>query len=152
MTKPGDAEARPQPSVLVVDDEPASLDAFRRAFRQVLAMKLCRGPHEALEALGAGSFDVVLADHAMPDMTGVELLQAVRERAPEVGRVLVTGYPDVPEVREAARTGLCATVLVKPWKREDIVRWAQHFQKVRSMRRALSSLRETLTDDPEPKT
>ena len=57
-------------------------------------------------------------------------------------RIIVTGYPDLPEVRDAGRNGLTAAVIMKPWKKEEILRWAQHFRKVRDMRDALSAARE----------
>jgi response regulator RpfG family c-di-GMP phosphodiesterase len=131
------------PAALVVDDEPANLDTFRRVFRQQMKMRLCSAPREGLEVLKAGAFDVVIADHAMPEMTGVEFLAAAKELAPDSGRVIVTGYPDLAEVREAGRSGLAAAIIMKPWNREEVVRWAQHFQKVRRMRKALDSAQDT---------
>lgn len=126
------------PSVLVVDDERANLDAFRRVFRHQFSMHLCNAPRDALEVLKSESFDLIVADHAMPDMTGVEFLEAARALAPETGRMIVTGYPDLPEVRDAGRSGLTAAVIMKPWKREEISRWAQHFYRVRHLRNEIT--------------
>ena len=130
-----------QPSVLVIDDERANLDAFRRVFRHQFQMRLCTVPQEGLEVLKAETFDLIMVDHAMPDMTGVEFLEAAKTFAPDSGRIIVTGYPDLPEVRDAGRNGLTAAVIMKPWKKEEILRWAQHFRKVRDMRDALSAAR-----------
>ncbi|MBN1961266.1 MAG: response regulator [Deltaproteobacteria bacterium] len=120
-----------QPSVLIVDDENANLEAFGRIFRNQFSMHFCNAPQEALDLLKRKSFDLIVADHAMPDMTGVEFLTAAKELAPESGRMIVTGYPDLPEVRDADDSGLTAAVIIKPWKQEEIHYWVQHFYKIR---------------------
>ena len=123
-----------QPSVLVVDDERPNLDAFRRVFRHQFRIRLCNIPHEGLDALRTDSFDLIVVDHAMPEMTGVEFLLAAREIAPETGRVIVTGYPDLPEVRDANLHGLTDAIVMKPWKKEEIMQWVQHFYEARKTR------------------
>jgi PAS domain S-box-containing protein len=53
---------------------------------------------EALRLLEVGSVpDVVITDHAMPDMTGAELLQHLAARYPEIPVILATGYAELPE-------------------------------------------------------
>jgi two-component system, NtrC family, sensor kinase len=133
-----------QPSVLVVDDERANLDAFRRVFRHQFYMHLCHSPQDALDILKNESFDLIVADHAMPDMTGVEFLEAARTLAPDTGRMIVTGYPDLPEVRDAGRSGLTAAIIVKPWKQEEISNWAQHFYIIRHPHREIETLHDAV--------
>ncbi len=125
-----------QPSVLLVDDEPANLEAFRRVFRRQFRMHLCTDPNEALKTLEAESFDIIIVDHAMPEMTGVEFLEAARLLAPDSGRMIVTGYPDLPEVRDSSHAGLASAVIMKPWKKEEIVYWTLHFKQQRDEQRA----------------
>jgi signal transduction histidine kinase len=51
---------------------------------------------EALQALQVQDFDLVVTDHAMPQMTGAQLASEIREAAPAMPIVLATGYADLP--------------------------------------------------------
>lgn len=54
--------------------------------------------HEALKLLRAGeTFNLIVTDHAMPRMTGMELAKAVRQEWPHVPIILATGYAELPE-------------------------------------------------------
>jgi len=72
---------------------------------------------EALAKLGSGvEVDVVITDHAMPVMTGLQLLKAIKERYPELPVILATGYAELPA--EPASFGVCK--LSKPCSQQDI--------------------------------
>jgi CheY-like chemotaxis protein len=113
-------EARVEPGasrrVLVVDDE--------SGVREVLARLLERAGHQAvlagdgpaaLDLLERGEpFDVIVSDHAMPGMSGRELLEWVATAFPRVRRVLMSGFADDEHVRASlAATG--ARLLPKPF-------------------------------------
>jgi CheY-like chemotaxis protein len=50
----------------------------------------------ALEALREGAFDLVITDQAMPKMTGVQLIEAIRAHWPGLPVILATGYTELP--------------------------------------------------------
>jgi len=109
------------PKVLVVDDEPANLNTFRRAFRKDLAVSIAKSGAEAVAALQAQRFDIVFVDFAMPHMSGIDLLEHIRRIQPDATRVLLTAYSDRPELRNAVQHGLAVALLTKPWHRADIL-------------------------------
>ncbi|MET0791764.1 MAG: ATP-binding protein [Polyangiaceae bacterium] len=79
--------------VLVIDDEPAILRAFRRVLFSHDVSVAASGP-EAMEKLGEGRpFDVIFCDVMMPEMSGVEVYQRISERHPgqEHRLVFMTG-------------------------------------------------------------
>jgi len=119
--------------VLVVDDESYNLDTFRRVFRRELAMAFADSGEEALAILrsGSGDYDVVVTDHAMPGISGVELLTRVRRDYPRLGRVMVTAHAELPEVRESAETGVSAAVVMKPWRKEELLHWIRQAARAR---------------------
>src|SRR5512144_1986867 len=85
-------------SVLVVDDEEDVLRVCSRALREeryeVRTFNVAAPVLEALTA-AAGQVDVVLTDIHMPDLTGLELLEKVRDRWPNVVVMLMTGRADL---------------------------------------------------------
>ena len=79
-------------TVLFVDDEVNILKALQRLLRQEDMNVICasRG-QEALEILEKTEAQVVVTDQRMPEMSGVDLLSSVRERYPDIVRMMLTG-------------------------------------------------------------
>ncbi len=72
---------------------------------------------EALAMLAAGEdVDVVMTDHAMPNMTGLQLAQSIRERYPGLPIILATGFAELP----ADPPDLRVQKLAKPCTQDDI--------------------------------
>lgn len=83
--------------LLFVDDEQLVLDGLRRMLapkRRDWDMRFVNSAAKALDALDAESFDLVVSDLRMPEMNGHQLLTLVKEKQPEVIRVILTGQPD----------------------------------------------------------
>jgi two-component system response regulator HydG len=135
------ARPEPKPSVLVVDDERLNLDTFARVFRHDYLMVMADSAAEARERLAERPFDVVLSDFSMPEESGVDLLEFVRDAYPDTQRYLVTAYADLPEVRAAKSRGVVAAIIIKPWQRDEIARWVEHGKKLADMRRGVSAMK-----------
>ena len=92
--------------ILVVDDE----EIVRRSHMRILASAPCtveavRNGQQALEAMEAGSYDVVLLDLRMPGMDGLTVLKCIKEKWPESEIIVITGYPCLETAKEAIRLG-----------------------------------------------
>ncbi len=117
------AEATPlaRGRVLVVEDE-ASL---RRAYARVLEAagfeaRQAEDGAEAVQALRAERFDVVLSDISMPGMTGIDVLRSAREWDLDVPIILVTGNPTIESAVQAVEHG-ALRYLIKPVDPADLV-------------------------------
>ena len=80
--------------ILFVDDDPHLLTALRAVFRKERAcwdMVFAKSGHEAVGELARGAFDLVISDHGMPGMDGLELLAYVRQTFPATLCVLLSG-------------------------------------------------------------
>jgi DNA-binding NtrC family response regulator len=106
--------------VLVVDDDPASRDLLRKVLategHQVVQAADGR---EALAELERQAPDLVVSDIRMPDVDGVQLLERMREVAPDVPVILVTAFGDVEGAVQAIRRG-AFDYLAKPYDVDGI--------------------------------
>ena len=81
--------------ILMVDDEENNLMLLYRTLRGKYDIVKTTSPIDAINLMETESFDLILSDHKMPDMDGVELLQYVYEHHPDTVRILVTAYSDI---------------------------------------------------------
>jgi two-component system probable response regulator PhcQ len=102
--------------ILIVDDEENVCNALRRALRREgYELHFAHQPNEALEILKQHPFDLVLSDHLMPNMTGLELLKLVHDRHPDCIRMMLTGHADMQTAIDAINHGEIYRFLTKPW-------------------------------------
>ena len=106
--------------VLLADDD----EHVRRPLGRSLAgagyeVVTVENGREALAQLREAPFDVIVSDIVMPELDGIQLLRAIRERDPDVPVVLVTGAPDVDTAMQAVRLG-ALLYLTKPVDLEEI--------------------------------
>lgn len=113
-----------KPILLTVDDDAAVSQAITRTLRRqyVQHFRVLRAGSgaAALEILrelklGGDEAALILADHRMPGMTGVDLLERSVELFPEAKRVLLTAYADIDVAIRAINTVGLDYYLLKPW-------------------------------------
>jgi CheY-like chemotaxis protein len=109
-------------SILVVDDEQHFLELLirilgKRGFKVHTASS---GP-EALNLLEQKSFDLALLDIRMGPMSGIQLLDKIKKRQPDVKAVMMTAYP-TSETRGQALEKGASSYLTKPLDLEELVR------------------------------
>jgi EAL domain-containing protein (putative c-di-GMP-specific phosphodiesterase class I) len=151
-TQPRAIEAPPAgvkggaPRVLIVDDDEPLAKVFARTLEAAAyEVKWARDGADAKRTLQSESFDVIVSDISMPGMTGIELLQAIRQRDLDVPVILVTGEPDLDTAVLAVELG-ALRYLEKPVSpqslREVVARAVQIHELARVKRRALSLVRD----------
>ena len=106
--------APPKPKLLFVDDEKRVLNSMRIMFRRDFDLYLASAGDEALKIIQNQDIDVIVADHRMPRMTGVEVLTRVRILSPRTVRILLTGYADLDAVEGSINEGEVFRFLTKP--------------------------------------
>jgi response regulator RpfG family c-di-GMP phosphodiesterase len=82
---------------------------------------VAEGGQAGLTILEHESVDVVISDMRMPEMDGVVFLEHVRQRWPEILRLLLTGYADITSIMGAINRGEIYRYIAKPWDDNDIV-------------------------------
>lgn len=108
--------------LLIVDDDPAVLGALEFLFKDrgyiVLASD---SPQKALDLLTdpkTPPVGVVVSDYRMPEMTGIEFLQKVRQISPDAKRLLLTAKSDLVSAMDAVNQGGLHRFLMKPCSHE----------------------------------
>jgi signal transduction histidine kinase len=107
--------------VLLVDDEKPNLTVLRGFLESGYIVFEAESGEKALEIAETADIDVVIADQRMPEMTGVEMLEKLRERKPDVAGIVLTGFTDPPALISAINRARVFRFLKKPWQPEDIL-------------------------------
>lgn len=109
-------------AVLVVDDEEKTLKYFDKAYSkefQILTASSAEQAWELLEQQGA-EVGVLVTDQRMPGQTGVDLLTKVRQKYPDIVRIITTAYADLEDAIEAVNSGEVFRYITKPWDIRDL--------------------------------
>ena len=124
-----------RPRVIFVDDDPRAGEIFRRFARgEAFDVEIFRSPQSVLESLAQPPLPaLVISDLKMPGMSGIELLNAVRARAPKLPFILITGYSTMDDAIEALRLG-ATDFIKKPFDMDEL----------------LTLVREQLDRNPKP--
>jgi len=109
-------------TLLFVDDEPGILSSLRRLFRpQGYRILIAESGQAGLDILEKENVDLVISDMRMPEMDGATFLKNVRQRWPNVVRILLTGYADITSTVSAINEGEIYRYISKPWDDNEIV-------------------------------
>ncbi|KPJ88413.1 MAG: hypothetical protein AMS17_05575 [Spirochaetes bacterium DG_61] len=109
--------------ILFVDDEVNTLSAFKRIFfnHDELEIFTARDGVEGLKILGLNNdIDLVISDMRMPQLKGSDFLTYVKDKYPNVLRIMLTGYADMSTTLEAINKGEVYRFLTKPWNDDDL--------------------------------
>ena len=106
-------------TVLFVDDEEQILKSLKRGLmNEPYKTLFANSGKEALEILEKRDVHVLVTDMRMPEMGGLELLKIVREKYPNIVRMVLSGYTQVTTLLTAINQGEIYKYITKPWKLE----------------------------------
>jgi len=95
-----------KPRILIVDDDPGTLTSLSRAFALEGYIALTApSASRALERLAEEGAEAVLSDVVMPEMDGLEFLAKLKQQAPDVPVILMSGQATVETAMKAVRMG-----------------------------------------------
>jgi putative two-component system response regulator len=124
----------PRARILCVDDEPAIREILRRMLEGAGFEPATSGdPVTTASTFTAGGFDLVLTDVNMPEMDGLTLMRALRDKQPELPVVIVTGQGTVDMAIQALREGATG-MLIKPFTGAELLAEVRHALSAARMR------------------
>lgn len=130
-------------TVLIVDDDPTQ----RRLLQAVLEKQGHHAPaaedgEAGLAAVKRGGIDVVMLDMVMPGMDGIETLEAIKAREPDLPVIVLTAHGGIETVVKAMRAGAC-DFFVKPASPERIAVSIRNALKVKDLSVEVNRLKKT---------
>ena len=115
------------PRILIVDDEPDELEAWKTLLRRNgYNVRTASSPQTALQECDQHRFDLVVFDYVMPKMKGLELLSRIRKKLPLVRSILISGKLDKrlqeQDIRDTIRSEMeVDKYLHKPASNEELL-------------------------------
>ena len=107
--------------ILLVDDEEDNLALLYRTLRQDFYILKTTSPLEALDILKEHKVDLIISDHKMSEMDGVEFLKRSYAIYPNSIRLLVTAYSDSQILIDAINYAKIYRYIRKPWNPTDLL-------------------------------
>ena len=110
------------PEILIVDDEPDMLEMLRRSLEADLDCRLstAASAKEALQILSESPVDLALVDIKMPEMDGLELLELIKRKWPDLTVVMMTAYGTIETAVYAMKQG-AYDFITKPFDHEALL-------------------------------
>ncbi len=131
-------------SLLVVDDEPYILTTLSAFLSQEFDVVTADSAEAAQRIFERQDVHLMLTDQKMPGMSGVQLLEWVRERSPKTIRLLMTGFAELEDAVEAINRGKVYRYLFKPWRADELLQILRDACRTFQLERDNEELREEL--------
>jgi len=109
-------------TILLVDDEINNLQLLKRTFHRKYNVLTAENGLEALKIFeeNIDKISLIVSDHKMPVMDGTEFLEKVNEIAPDVIKILLTGFADVEILTDAVNKCNLLHYMLKPFEPEEL--------------------------------
>ncbi len=120
--------------VLFVDDEINILKSIQRGFfHSPFEVVIAECAKDGLKILEKGDIDVLVTDYRMPEIDGLQFLKIVKNRYPDVDRVILSGFIEKSIAVESLTRGLASTYILKPWMNKDVEERITHILNMRKI-------------------
>ena len=107
-------------NILIIDDEKSLLDLLSVVLKKEgYRIKTCLAPSKVFDLLEKESFDLVVCDIKLPEISGMEILKYVRENKPDLPVIMITAYGSLKQAVEALKAGAIDYIL-KPFDVEEL--------------------------------
>jgi DNA-binding NtrC family response regulator len=123
-----------EPSVLIIDDESGILDTLRILLKNSgFTVETAQGGKAGLDALKNVGPDIVLTDVRMPQVSGIDILDAVKQQDPQTPVILMTAQASLQTAIQAVNQG-AFYYIQKPFSNDDMVAICRRAAEYRALR------------------
>jgi len=136
-------------TVLVVDDEPRSLETLRRTLEEDFTVLTASSAEEGEVVMGREFVHVVVSDQRMPGTSGVEFLRRVRAQWPDTVRLILSGYSEAEDIISGINDAGIWQYLLKPWHPDQLLLTLKSAAELWRLQQENQRLSLELHDSPE---
>jgi len=134
-------------NILLVDDEPALIDMVKFMLEaDNYNIFVANSAEKALKVMDKEKIDLVLSDHRMPGMLGIDLLKRIKSKYPDTIRILMTGFKDTEIFISAINVGEVYKIVTKPLDLENmkivVKRALEHYDSIQENKRLMKELED----------
>ena len=133
----------PRQKILIIDDEPGSIEAFRIILKDDYEVISTTNPEEGLKLIKEDDIQLVLLDIIMPEMDGITALHKIREMDTNLCVIMVTATKSIKTAVEAMKLG-AFDYLTKPFEVNEARLIVQKAMQSRTLLQELQYLRAEL--------
>lgn len=109
-----------KPELLLIDDEPMVGQRLKGGLEKLgCAVEVCEDPARAISLIRKKKFDIVVTDVMMPEISGMQVLEAALAANAETRVIIITGFATADLAREAMEKG-AYDMIAKPFKPADL--------------------------------
>jgi len=134
-----------KPSILVVDDEESMLKTYKAILKNNYAPILVNSGQDAVKQIQENPFSLVILDIMMPEMSGIEVLQKIKQFDPALEVIVVTAAREIKSAVQAIKLG-AYDYLTKPFEVEELLSVMEKALERRSLVRENAYLRKALEE------
>ena len=132
-------------NILIIDDDVEILKLLKDGLSGEYNVEVVSKGNQGLELLKSDIYDVCLLDLVLPDISGIEILQEIKNLPYEVSVIVITGYPTIESAVETIKEG-ASDFVKKPFSIEEIKYLIQKVIKEKEMREEFKSLKSHLAE------
>ena len=133
--------------ILVAEDEEITLKHLINALVKAgYSASGTNNGHDALERIENDHFDLLIADIKMPGLTGIELLEKIREKQIDSEVIIITGFGSISSVVEAMKKGAYDYV-TKPFNLDELLLKVGKIREQRSLKKENIALKAYVSMD-----
>jgi DNA-binding NtrC family response regulator len=109
-----------RPEVLLIDDEPIVGQRLKGGLEKLgCGVEVCQDPMKALDRIKEKVFDIIITDVMMPEINGIQVLEAARAANRDIKVIVITGFATSALARECMEKG-AFDMIAKPFKPSDL--------------------------------
>ncbi len=132
--------------ILIVDDDQNIASSLKRSLiDEDYEIVYAQSGEEGLQKLAAYNIQLIISDESMPGMTGTELLSMVKDKYPDIVRIMLTGKASIESAMKAVNQGEIFRFFTKPWDDVELKLSIRHglerYEYEEERRRLLSTIK-----------
>ena len=108
------------PELLLIDDEPIVGQRLKSGLEKLgCGVEICQDPVMALDLINKKGFDIIITDVMMPEVNGIQVLEASQAVNPGTKVIIITGFATSALARECMQKG-AFDMIAKPFRPADL--------------------------------